>query len=623
MIPRRQFPSPSLLAKLAAGLLASLSLACGRPAATPYSRLHEHLAATYNPQNAYAIVEFLSERWRLRGGGNQGFNESIAQVQDFLRDGGFERVGRIEVLEGPLTLQPLAWEPLEAELGVVSPEKKLLHTYEDTPTLPCKYSGSTPPGGITAEVVYVGSGAQPSDYESKNVRGKIVLGRAKVDSLFIEAVEKRGALGVISDYLNAPEYYQRFPNMVRSGTLPFREPEAMMKRQSWGLKISPRSSAYLRRLLATGPVRLHVEIRTKFFESRQKELVAEIPGTRAAQERVVLVAHIDNAKPGANNNASGVGGQAELARAIARLIDAGRLERPLRTITFLFGAEREGSRLWVEHHRSDLSHILAVLNSDMTGENTRLTGGTFLLERTPDPAMHSPRPQAYTQPNDRHTGWGYRPLKIDPYPGYFLNDLVWSAIEFRAARSGWKVAQNPYEGGSDHDIFLPLLIPTTLDWHWVDDFIGTNLDTPDKVSPAEMENVAVAQGLAALVLASAGEAEGRWLLRLVEKKAAARLAGEFAASRRLLADLADGAVTDTAATFQVRVEKEAALLRDWTRWYDQALGSVARVPVGGASPALRKEIRQARNRLRMAAAQYNRQLLGFRQGGSKYARGSD
>lgn len=139
-------------------------------------------------------------------------------------------------------------------------------------------------------------------------------------------------------------------------------------------------------------VRVHVKVTTKFFESTLQELVAEIKGSTISKERVVLVSHIDNSKPGANNNASGVGTHAELAAAIAKLVDTGEISRPLRTLTFLFGAEREGSRLWIEQHKDNLKDIISVLNADMTGAHTELTGGIYLMERLPDPSKNSPRP---------------------------------------------------------------------------------------------------------------------------------------------------------------------------------------------------------------------------------------
>ena len=78
---------------------------------------HDVLEQHYRTNEPMQIVHFLADRWRLRGGGNAGYNESLDMVAEYLRDAGLERVGRIEVLEGPLTLCPLAWDPVAASVS--------------------------------------------------------------------------------------------------------------------------------------------------------------------------------------------------------------------------------------------------------------------------------------------------------------------------------------------------------------------------------------------------------------------------------------------------------------------------------------------------------------------------
>ena len=68
-----------------------------------------------------------------------------------------------------------------------------------------------------------------------------------------------------------------------------------------------------------------------------RTLIAEIRGTTKAHEHVVVLAHLQ--EPGACDNASGVGAQLEIVRTLKHLIDSRRLQRPQRTITFVWGAE--------------------------------------------------------------------------------------------------------------------------------------------------------------------------------------------------------------------------------------------------------------------------------------------
>jgi len=351
-------------------------------------------------------------------------------------------------------------------------------------------------------------------------------------------------------------------------------------------------------MLEDGPASLNVSVETKFFESSMRELVVEIPGAVAPEERVILVSHSDNAKPGANNNATGVATHAELAAAIAAAIESGTLEPPARTLTFLFGPEREGTRLWMDSSGANIGDVIAAIDGDMTGENTELTGGTYRLERSPDPAFPFPRPAAYTAPEDMTSGWPLRDLGVDRYPGHFINQLMWAALSERSRRVDWTIDQHPLEGGSDHDVLLPAGVPTALSWHWVDAFTGTNFDTPDKVSAEEMKNVALSHGMAALFMAYGSTEEASALLSELENAASAKLRLEIAATERLLADLERGPVEGVEeATVEERQPVEEFLLGEWARWHDQALASVMDLPVSGDAAALEGAVDSARTRV--------------------------
>ncbi len=503
---------------------------------------HETLAQHYRTGEAMRVVEFLTERWRLRGGGNTGYNEALDMVADYLRDAGLEGVGRMEVLEGPLTLCPIAWDPISASVSLVEPRNEQLHTYDELPTLLGKYSGSTPSGGVTVSLVDVGAGVNASDYADVDVRGKIVLGSGRLGAIYEQAVDSRGASGVISDFLSNERHHSTYPGIVRSGSLPCVEPESMRRRSGWGLKVTRRTADLLRDLANAGPVTLNVTVETRFFDSPLRELVVEIPGTGADEERVILVSHIDNAKPGANNNATGVATHAELAAAIAAGIESGTLEPPNRTLTFLFGPEREGTRLWLQTV-GETHGALAALNADMTGADVAVTGGIYRLERSPDPSVITPRPEVYTAPDDVHdSGYPIRDFGIAGYPGHYLNQLLWSAVSERAVHVEWPAKFEPFEGGSDHDVLLPAGITTAVSWHWDDPFAGSNLDTPDKVSAEEMQNVAMSHGMTALLMASATVEQARALLTELEHAALSRLMKEAELSERLLADLERGPV---------------------------------------------------------------------------------
>ena len=111
-----------------------------------------------------------------------------------------------------------------------------------------------------------------------------------------------------------------------------------------------------------------------------------------------MVAHVQ--EPGASDNASGCATLYALARALNESIASGALPPPERTLTFIWGDEVNGSREWLRAHPDDAASVRYMFALDMTGEDTRKTGGTFLIEKQADPSA------VWSRPSDPHSEWG-------------------------------------------------------------------------------------------------------------------------------------------------------------------------------------------------------------------------
>ena len=196
-----------------------------------------------------------------------------------------------------------------------------------------------------------------------------------------------------------------------------------------------------------------------------------------------MVAHVQ--EPGANDDASGCATLYGLARALAEAIASGALPAPARTLTFMWVDEIRGSERWLANRPAEAKGVQYMFSMDMTGEDTAKTGGTFLIEKQPDPSA------VWVRPSDPHSEWGASEIKPETLKGSLLNDLHLAICQHRARATGWVVRTNPYEGGSDHTTFTNAGIPALLNWHFTDRYYHTNQDTPDKVSPDEMRHVGV------------------------------------------------------------------------------------------------------------------------------------
>ncbi|MBX7120119.1 MAG: M28 family peptidase [Gemmatimonadaceae bacterium] len=576
---------PARLTAALAGLASVPLAAAAQPAAagSPTAPLHALVAPRFSGDSAFRTVAFLDQfvRWP----GNRGFDASIAHLVERLEAAGYVREDRAPAgtrLTYRVERYPMAapaWEPVDAELAIVGEAEPLLR-FATNRNMLATNSFATPAGGITAELVDVGRGT-PSEVAQARVRGKLVLVQGGAGRAFTEAVTRGGALGVIGYAL--PEYLRPSVHQqsIQFGSVP-RDTAA----KAFGIQLSyaahERLRAAMARARAAGtPLRVHVAADVRWTpDAVEQAVVAEVRGAGAPDERFVLSAHVQ--EPGANDNASGVGAQVEMARVAAQLVRDGRVA-PARTITFLWGLEIRSTDRYITQDTARARGIRWGLSLDMVGEDTQKTGGTFLIEKMPDPSA------IWTRGDDHHTAWGGSPLtKADLTPHYF-NDVVLGRALEQAATNGWVVRTNPFEGGSDHTPFLKAKKPGLLLWHFTDEFYHTDGDRLDKVSPDELRNVGITALVTALALSSADGATTRGLIAEVTGAAERRLAAEAALSR---AAIAAGGPRAT----------EEDLLETWTAWYVAALGAFTEVEVGGASPETRAAISRAQTAVRAAHA---------------------
>ena len=487
-------------------------------------RIYAAMAPQVDIRAAAETVKFMSEFWRLAG--NPGYDRSIDFVRDRLTLGGFASTtaGGPSVRVETFDHTGQGWEQERGTLAIdASPREILLSREQDRLAL-CINSFSTPQGGLVLRVVDVGAGTTPRDYEGKDVTGALVLGTGAVAPLWTRAVRERGAAGVVSSDLPRYTRPEETPNVLQWGSIPYDE-----GLHSFAFKATPRAARRLRDALATADIRVHVDIATRFHRGPNRTLIAEIPGAGSharlprvgpgagaarRDERVVLVAHVQ--EPGASDNASGSGTLLSAALAIADAVARGRVPRPSRTLTFMWLDEIRGSERWIKDHPEQAASVVAMMSLDMTGEDTAKTGGTFLIEKSPDPSAVWPRP------SDPHSEWGASEVARELVRGHFLNDLHLAVCLRRARDSGWVVRTNPYEGGSDHTVFTRAGVPALLNWHFTDRYYHTNLDTPDKTSTETMRNVAAAVSTTALFLASADTSDEGPLITLMNAAERAR-----------------------------------------------------------------------------------------------------
>jgi len=422
-----------------------------------------------------------------------GFHEAAGYVKNTLHTIGLKNA-KIEQFPSDgetkywTHTSPVGWEVRSAELHLVEPEEKLLVRYEDTPTCLHTYSKGTSPKGVTAELVDVGEGTKPENYEGKDVKGKFVLATGRAKSVHEQAVYKYGATGVITDTLTHEMKDVResvdIPDAHAYQSIwPTKED---LDKVTFGFSLSKRQGNHLRALVkGDKPVKLKTIVDAKLFPGHLDVVTATITGSSESEEEIFFVTHLCHPKPSANDNASGSGLLLEIARTIQTLIEKDKIEKPERTLRFLWVPETYGTIAYLYHHGNLASKLVAGINLDMVGQDQELCKSTLNLDKTPD-----------------------------SNPSY-LNDYVFSLFErsreefdpkttFGSA-STFRFAPNIFSGGSDHAEFndSSFKVPCIMLLQWPDLFYHSSMDSIDKVSEDSLRRVGWIATVAALTLSNA------------------------------------------------------------------------------------------------------------------------
>lgn len=562
--------------------LLAISVAVSASSQQVFEKYYTDLRSEFSAGNTHTTTAFVEQHWRLAG--NKGFDESIYYVENILKEAGYKKEVNDEA-DSPLTyrietrkMKRPTWEPINASLAITGEAVPVLQFITNRNMI-ATYSASTPAEGITAELIDLGKGKR-EDFEGKDLTGKIVMAESGAFQLYRQAIAK-GALGVLAYSL--PKYTQPEKNI---NSIQFQSISYDSLTQKWALMLSYQAKERLRAALTKGSVHVTVKIETKIYRAEELTIVANARGSVKPDERFVYSAHVQ--EPGANDNATGVATLAEMARTTAALIQQKKLS-PQRTITFLWGDEIVSTARYIKDDAKRAEGIKWGLSLDMVGEDVSKTGGSFLIEKMPDPSA------IWTRGKEKHTEWGGSVLKESQMFPHYFNDLLLNRCLQQAKSNNWVVNTNPFEGGSDHTPFLEAKIPGLLMWHFTDVYYHTDGDRLEMTSSEEMKNVGVSALATAYILVSADEKLTAALITEIQKNALDRLNVETALSKESINK--GGKVND-----------EQHILDVWTSYYTAALARMTEIPVKGTTKKIDSKIAEAQTNLKKKLGELKKSL---------------
>lgn len=404
------------------------------------------------------------------------------------------------------------WDGVKGTLWEVSPGKSKIADYDDLPAVLA--SGSTN-ADVTAELVWVGEGRQ-EDIEKAGVPGKIVVTSGSISMVHSLAVAK-GALGVIS--YDSPRPLQVPLAIPISGIGGRRGGESTAK---FGFFLPPREGILLRdRLIGREKISVHAVVQVQNLDYDMEVPSCIIKGTDPNAGEVIFSAHLFEGyvKMGANDDLSGCAAILEIARMLNTMIKEGRIERPKRTIRFIWAPEFSGTGSWVVENKEIMKNTLCNINLDMVG--------LWLLKSQSFLCMHR---TTYGNPhyiNDvmenyyNFVGLGNRAGLAVSGRGGFVKRIVSPT----GSDDPFYYAIDDHYGSSDHEVFNDwgVQVPGIMMITWPDLYYHTSQDIADKCDPTELKRVCFIGAAAAYTIASADESLASKIAGEVTGNASARI----------------------------------------------------------------------------------------------------
>jgi len=442
---------------------------------TPVSQLIQTLREETNPDQAMRDVRTIweTDRWFTF----PKFEETARNVAAILRRAGLEdvEIGNPPadgVTQGGYWTMPLAWDVKVGTLEILDPQvpagARMLADYQKVPTSIGMWSGPTPTGGVVTEVVLPGADA--------DMKGKLVLGARAAKT----ALARAGALGIISENTENRDLADErgWVNSFGDNGWSFTKGSSPLVCFS----ITPRGSALLRELLKKGPVKVRANVDSRYYAGVYPFVTGVIRGTDgAAAEEVLSLGHLF--EQGAHDNATGFSAIVGAAETLNRLIKAGKLARPKRTIRVLGMGECYGTMYYLEHNKDRVKRTIAAMCIDSPAGLQNLAGTEYTWILNP----HSAR--SFADALVLRLAQEYYPSVGRP----------WHSMEHRSSTDNYL---------GDPSIGIP-----TVAQHGGYGVLAhhNSADTPATVDPKSLRDMMVMNAAYTYFIASAGPSEKRWM----------------------------------------------------------------------------------------------------------------
>ncbi len=466
-------------------------------------------------------LEYISRLHRMRG--SKDYEKAIDFIQAQIKSYDLEKIERFsipadgKIMYGTQKSRP-AWEVNFAELWELKQENGVwnqrtkIGSWDAVPLVLAQDSES---GEAIADLIDVGTGSLDNDYINKNIKGNLVLTSSQPGAIVPLAIAKYGAAGIISYAQNQrTAWWGENDNLIRWGHL-----ETFAKDKTFAFMISLKQAReFQKRLNAGERVRLSAKVDAGQQIGSYELLTAVIEGSdpHLKKEEVAFTCHLDHPRPGANDNASGSVTIIEVARTLKKLINEGKLERPKRTIRFIWSPEIEGTTVLLNYKLEYVKNIKAVIHMDMVGGGPE-TKAIFHVSRSPKslPSFVNDIGEAFGNYLNEVSDQFASGVKVD-HP----------VVSNEGGKEDLHAVLGQFHMGSDFQVFSEgsFRIPAIYLHDWPDRYIHTNYDLPANIDPTKLKRSGFIGAASAYVIANYDNEKQDEYLALYQHQALLRTA---------------------------------------------------------------------------------------------------
>lgn len=484
--------------------------------------LVRHLDQELSGESAKRNLEYISRLHRMRG--SDDYNKAITFIERKLKEYKLESIELIKIpadgktMYGTQKSRP-AWNVDFAELWELEQkdgewnQKNKISDWESIPLVVAQDSHS---GEVEAELVDIGAGTTEADYTGKDVKGKLVLTASQPGAVVSLAIEKYGAAGIISYAQNqVTAWWKENENLIRWGHL-----STFSETKTFAFMVSLKQARNFQERLAKGEsVRLHAKVIAQQTPGYYDILTAVIEGSdpKLKDQEIAYTCHLDHPRPGANDNASGCMAILEVARTLKKLIDENKLERPKRTLRFIWSPEIEGTTSLLNFKPEYAEKIKFNIHMDMVGGGPK-TKAIFHVSRSPMSVA------SFATDVGIAFGSFVNKSSIDYASGI---SVPYPIVSKEGGKEALHAIVGEFHMGSDFEVFTEgsFRIPSIYLHDWPDRYIHTNYDEAANIDPTKLKRSSFIGAGSGYFLANMGAENTPQIVEVMKRQLLARTSG--------------------------------------------------------------------------------------------------